>query len=162
AASEGRVLVVLDGLDEVARVTDRGDIVRETIRLHDRLQAANAGGRYSSGQLNRLVLTSRFSGYRTSPVLHPAVENFGLCSLIPRQVTRLHKALFDTLAAAGADDRDALRRRRLALRREIASGPHGSGDWIDTPLMAILVAVIFLSDGRLPKTKEALYRRVLD
>src|SRR5262249_49326267 len=97
AASEGRVLVGLDGLDERARVTDGGDMVRETIRLHDRLQAANAGGRYSSGQLNRLVLTSRFSGYRTSPVLHPAVENFVLCPLIPRQVTRLHKALFDTL-----------------------------------------------------------------
>jgi hypothetical protein len=160
ASEEGRILILLDGLDEVSRLSDRGPIVAEAIALHDRLQSAAA--RLSSTRRNRLVLTSRFSGYRTAPVMHPRAQHFALCPLAPEQVSRLHDAFFAELIAEGAGDRASLRARRRKLRCQLKPGSHSAVAWIDTPLMAMLVAVVFLSDGTLPATKEALYRRLVE
>lgn len=159
AASEGRVLVILDGVDEVSRLTDRSAIVSEAVRLHDRLQSA---GSPEPGQRNRLVLTSRYAGYRASPVVHPAAQHFALCPLVPEQVDLLHDGFFVGLLVAGVAGRETLVGHRRALRKALASGPHSTTAWIDTPLMAMLVAVVFLADRRLPGTREELYRRIVE
>lgn len=160
AAERGEILIVLDGLDEVSRLSDRAGIVAEALRLHDRLTAAR---RADAGlRRNRLILTSRFSGYRTAPILHPSARHLVLCPLLPMQVDRLHDGFFKELIAAGAAERDALQASRRALQNELAASPLGATCWIDTPLLAVLVAAAFLNDGDLPKTREALFDKIVN
>jgi len=160
AAEQGRVLVILDGLDEVSRLSDRAAIVSEAVRLHERLASATLGT--DAKRSNQLILTSRFSGYRTAPVLHPAAQHLVLCPLMPAEVARLHDAFFEDLIAAGASPAATLHAKRDALRQEVASSQLAMTSWIDTPLMAVLVAVAFLANGKLPASREALFDTIVE
>lgn len=164
AAADAKLVVIIDGLDEVPSVDDRIALVSEVRRFHDDVKSLS--DRYAAGSAsNRVIVSSRFSGYRTASITGQTARHFVLSPLAPDQVHRLHDHVFASLIAAKAGPPVLVRRARRMLRRALDEddfGRWGHSQWIDTPLLALFVAVVFLADIELPSSRVGLYQKIVE
>ncbi|HEX6100447.1 MAG TPA: NACHT domain-containing protein [Thermoanaerobaculia bacterium] len=145
---DGRAVLLLDGLDEVADLQDRYDIAREVDRfLDERLKTA--GG-------NRAVITSRIVGYSAAELKTDAAL-MTIEPLAPESVHELCRVLM--IALRGGDSGEAAKMSAAVARlRE-----KGYTDLVSTPLLVTILAVVYNERrGELPTRRLALYSLAID
>jgi HipA-like protein len=145
-AESGRLLWIIDGLDEVADPRARGDYARMIAGLRER-----HGGRG--------VVTSRIVGAR--PV-QPLLESAGLATYtlqdfdgkqIDAFIERWHRLAFPGALEAGA--------RRLERLRSTLRENRAVRDLCGNPLLLTLIALLNRG-GELPKQRHRLYERTIE
>jgi hypothetical protein len=144
---EGRVWLLLDGVDEVADDARVGLVqaVDEFIAHHPDV---------------RVLVTSRPYGYIR---LGGAVPHFALSHFTPRQVTlfvvRWHHAR-ERIRNPASPDVERARREAAALLDDIRRHPHVTG-LAANPLMLVIAALVRLDGMRLPQKRVQLYDRAV-
>ncbi|MCC6556638.1 MAG: SUMF1/EgtB/PvdO family nonheme iron enzyme [Polyangiaceae bacterium] len=156
ALREGRVAVLLDGLDEMADAPSReraADIVRDFVRARPAC---------------RFVLTSRPAAL--SPAVHRALTDLGdlaraaVLPLDDAQIERFVRAWYAALVPAP----DEARRRAESLLRRLeqgrragggrrAQGRGGLAELSRTPILLTAIAVVHQNSGQLPERRAELY-----
>ncbi|MFI6247167.1 NACHT domain-containing protein [Streptomyces sp. NPDC051016] len=147
---DGRCLVLLDGLDEVAREEDRRHVSAWAERQVERYER------------NDFVLTSRPHGYRTAPLNRARVLQVrrftgeqisrflhGWYRTIERLSTGVHDAGVETRAAAEAEDLIRRLRDRSVLY-----------DLAANPLLLTMIANVHRYRGALPGSRAELYAEI--
>ncbi|MFF7977626.1 NACHT domain-containing protein [Streptomyces sp. NPDC007901] len=147
---DGRCLVLLDGLDEVAREEDRSHVSAWAERQIERYER------------NDFVLTSRPHGYRTAPLNRARVLQVrrftgeqisrflhGWYRTIERLSTGVHDAGVETRAAAEAEDLIRRLRDRSVLY-----------DLAANPLLLTMIANVHRYRGALPGSRAELYAEI--
>jgi len=145
---DGRAVLLLDGLDEVADLKDRYDIAREVDRfLDERLKAADG---------NRAVITSRIVGYSVAELKTDAAL-MTIEPLTPASVDALCRVLM--IALRGGDSGEAAKLSVAVARlRE-----KGYADLVSTPLLVTILALVYNErGGELPTRRLALYSLAID
>src|ERR1700677_926896 len=148
--NEGRCIVLLDGLDEVARQDDRAKVATWT---------ENQINQYPA---NDFVISSRPQGYRAAPVegaeivqvcgfTSDQVDRFvrGWYFAIERRSTGVGGAEVQALAEQGADD----------LLRRLAGAP-ALYDLTANPLLLTMIANVHRYRGALPGSRADLYSEI--
>lgn len=160
---DGQTVVVLDGLDELPEANRRTVLqkVQDFIDAHTRPNALDEAEKPVRAGGNQVVVTSRYVGYRHMPITsgcvhfgiqamrRPAVEHFARswaaavnAELDPQGQGLLSAA--ELIAEIYDDARPAI--RQLATN----------------PLLITILAIVYLSDGRLPDQRAAVYDRVVE
>ncbi len=144
AVADGRALILLDGLDEVASEDRRRAVAEQATRL---VQQTLPRG-------NRVLLTSRIYGYRLAPLggdlPHVTVLDFGRDEIA--LFTRLwYRAFLRSQNAGLADQPDEQR-----LLDELAGNP-GVERLAVNPLLLTMLVLLRLEQGALPERRIALY-----
>ncbi len=145
---EGRVWLLLDGVDEVADYDARMALVRavEAFMAHH--------------PEVRVLVTSRPYGYIR---LGGAVPHFALSHFTPRQVTlfvvRWHHAR-ERIRNPASPDVERARREAAALLDDIRRHPHVTG-LAANPLMLVIAALVRLDGTQLPQKRVQLYDRAV-
>lgn len=148
ALKEGKTLIMLDGLDEVAR--EHLKLVRDTVMAFDR--------RYPS---NRYIVTSRTLSYSLDPSdLRLPWPTFELAPLDVEKVDRFIETWFTTLARVGTVRPEEIaslaRRLQNALRRPDLR------QMATNPLLLTVMALLHTHKGRLPDSRVLLYEDIAD
>jgi len=180
-AQAGRLVIVLDGLDEVSEPADRQMIVGEAERLARWLRSSVAD-RFLCGikdlnspeyglwrgvldlgdgpLQNRLIVTSRVSGYLNAPISSEEVEVFAVGRMGEAQLLRFFEAFFANVALAypelAAAAADMAARLPSEYRRSELRTLQG------TPLLAAMIAGVYCADGTLPIDEIGLFERVTE
>ena len=153
ALQEGRCLVLLDGLDEVADEAER----RQMSEWVDRLVTVFPGNRY--------VVTSRPPGYDSAPL-----EN-GFTLLRIRDFTAQEIQQFATnwclaveLAAQGEDNATARRQARAAAQNLVAAIEANAAirKLAVNPLLLSIIALVHRYRATLPRRRVDLYAECVD
>ena len=144
---KGRCLVLLDGLDEVADMVLRRQVVvwvEQQMRLFGK---------------NRFIVTSRPHGYRSNPI--QGVNLLEVCSFTPEQVHRFVHSWYL------ANEIKRHRKDDPGVRREAREGADGllgklrqSRDLSDlavNPLLLTMIATVHRYRGSLPGSRVELY-----
>lgn len=153
---DGQCLILLDGLDQAASDDQRRMLVASVVQASAAWRAAG----------NRVVVTSRFSGYATTPlpqefaayVIRPP-ERSHLNALLLRwrlALTRLERPL--------VGDDEAMRQAHsdmLALTRQIAGSPALRAA-VSSPLLLRLLAGIYRPGMLIPTQPAAIYQQVAE
>jgi formylglycine-generating enzyme required for sulfatase activity len=148
----GRVLLLLDGLDEVAGAESRQQVVRAVA------QFAREYGQC------RMVVTCRVRAYEGQQNAAWQLAGWATTTLEPWDRAQMHHfvaAWYDAAVQAGGLPEAQRADRVGALQRAIAA----SGDLqrlADRPLLLTIMALVHLNDGRLPEDRVALYSRCVD
>lgn len=171
-AAAGRLLVMLDGLDENVAYEERRDVVKEIEFLLDGLflppQQSDAplmlGLTPRDG--NRVLVTSRLAGYKYAP-LSIDVPHYKVEALTPSGVERLLSNLFGALLAVPVDhggagaNLPALHAKLLAQMR--GEGRSGLASLAATPVLASALFAFYLGrNGDLPSDRRGLYDGIVD
>ncbi|MFD0366058.1 NACHT domain-containing protein [Nocardia sp. GCM10030253] len=139
----GRCVVLLDGLDEVARDSEREAVVRWV----DRQIAAYPR--------NHFVLTSRRHGYEAAAINSATV-------LQVRQLTTVQIEKFvDSWYLAVEPERPAAAQQALRLRAQL-TGHVMLGDMAVNPLLLTMIVNVHRERGVLPDNRVQLYREICD
>jgi hypothetical protein len=161
--ADGQAIVILDGLDELPEA-NRRDVLQKIQDFIEAYIPPNAGEEAEApGQAggNQVVVTSRYVGYRHMPIRsgcahfgiqamrRPAVEHFARswaaavnAELAPQGQGQLSAE--ELLAEIFDDARPAI--------RELATNP----------LLITILAIVYLTDGRLPDQRAGVYDRVVE
>ncbi|MGW4911365.1 NACHT domain-containing protein [Streptomyces sp. NPDC004270] len=147
---DGRCLVLLDGLDEVAREEDRRHVSAwaerqiERYERNDFVLTSRPHG-YKTAQLNRarVLQVQRFTGEQISRFLH------GWYWTIERLSTGVHDAGVQARAAAEAEDLITRLRDRSVLY-----------DLAANPLLLTMIANVHRYRGALPGSRAELYAEI--
>ncbi|NEO48366.1 MAG: NACHT domain-containing protein, partial [Moorea sp. SIO4A3] len=143
--SDGRALILLDGLDEVAEEAKRNDVVR---------RIENFLGQFDR---NRAIITSRPAGYRrdffrTEEFPHYQIEPFD-DSKISAFIDNWYKSRFQ--------DQGEAQRRKESLRKAL-----DDNDRITllarNPLLLTIIALIHRYQAVLPKERYKLYDKAVE
>ena len=160
-ASCGRLLVLVDGLDESSNDEERRNIVDEVQFLREWVCGFDPTGARAS---NRILITSRIAGYKNAP-LSIDVAHYNVEPLTPVAVERLVRQLFAAVGrSSGSDDSsstaslDKLCEKMLQqLRNEPVSSLAAN------PVLASALFTLFLArEGELPQDRRELYQGVID
>ena len=145
---DGRAVLLLDGLDEVADLKDRYDIAREVDRfLDERLMVAEG---------NRAVITSRIVGYSVAELKTDAVL-MTIEPLAPASVDELCRKLMEALRGGDSDAAAKMSAAVARLREK------GYADLVSTPLLVTILALVYNErGGELPTRRLALYALAID
>lgn len=150
AFREGRALVLLDGLDEVADEGDRADVLRGIEQFVSGM-----------GAENRILVTSRIAGYQ-SGCLGSAFQQATLRDMEREQIERFltrwcaaterfHRPDADETTIATLADTE-----RTSLLAAIDASP-GVQKLAKNPLLLTILALIHRGGGRLPQRRVELY-----
>ncbi|HKI35037.1 MAG TPA: AAA family ATPase [Gemmataceae bacterium] len=144
-AEQGRCLFLLDGLDEVLHVGQRG-YIRERI---DELARHRRNC--------RVVVTSRIVGYRDAqlPRGDDGFAHFTLSPLDDGDIEQFARRWYDAIRTTG-DLTDPARQNAQALVQGIHSLP-GVRRLAANPLLMTLIALIYWREVRLPRRRIELY-----
>ncbi|NEP35890.1 HEAT repeat domain-containing protein [Moorena sp. SIO3B2] len=143
--SDGRALILLDGLDEVAEGAKRNDVVR---RINNFL------GQFD---INRAIITSRPAGYRrdffrTEDFLHYQIEPFDDQKILE---------FLDNWYSSRFKDQAEAERRKQTLRKAL-----DDNDRIKllarNPLLLTIIALIHRYQAVLPKERHKLYDKAVE
>ncbi|WP_396449135.1 caspase family protein [Actinomadura sp.] len=166
AVAEGRALIVLDGLDEIADPAAR---VRVSEAVTEFVRAASREG-------SRLFITSRIAGYHLRPLpaslTHVTIERLTDESMRVffhawmREVDRqIRGADAHTGDATGAETGAAEAARRADHLLELLHRPDGRyvHELATNPLLASTIATIYeAEDGSLPRQRVEVYQKAVD
>jgi formylglycine-generating enzyme required for sulfatase activity/energy-coupling factor transporter ATP-binding protein EcfA2 len=150
--ARGHVLLLLDGLDEVA-----GD--------DSRRQVAQAVLGFAAEQPRcRMVVACRvraYEGEHNAAWQLPGWPSATLADWVPGQVHAFIGAWY-TAAAAASQMPEAKRDERIAVLRRAAAEREDLRRLSLRPLLLTIMALVHLNDGRLPEDRVSLYSRCLD
>ncbi|RLD03131.1 MAG: hypothetical protein DRI56_13020, partial [Chloroflexota bacterium] len=152
---EQRVLLLLDGLDEVPNERERV-IIRQDIE------------RLVAGKKNlRVVVTSRTVAYQGRAVLgrgfyHLSVLPIGE-GLIQSMVLQAYNAIYPQTPSQAKDKGDDLIKgiRRLEADRQKRLG-EDTPTLVSTPLMVRMLLIVHFNNRRLPDQRADLYQKAID
>lgn len=151
---QGRMLLILDGLDEVPRSHGEGAAAwHPRARLLSGL-AASLASWCEAG--NRVLITSRPYGLDEAELRRLGLAQARLASLDSELQTLFARRWFTALDGAQVGDaRAADLQRHIAARRDI-------GELLENPMLLTAVCALFGHGGRLPEDKCDLYDRIVD
>lgn len=154
ALGKGRLLVLLDGLDEIAEV-GRKDALALIELFAETYTSVTPGPEPKRN--NHLIVTSRIVGYHFLPLSadwpHVVVDR-----MTPAVVMEFWERLWKTFGL-GDDPHE----RAAALHKEVyAPGRSGLVDLAGIPMLAALLARMFQKDGGLPERRAQIYERAID
>jgi hypothetical protein len=170
----GRIMVLLDGLDEVVDDDDRSRIV-EAISLfagtHVRMpprdiasekRLAGAADRTGRAAGNRLVVTSRIAGYRPFSELRGTFIHYRIAQLRRPDVVFFVTKWATAIESAVRRQTDAvhlLREPTVEARSVINAIDASSGvrNMAENPLLLRTLLMLHRSEGRLPDRRAKLY-----
>jgi hypothetical protein len=171
-AAAGRLLILIDGLDEDFQAEDRRSIVTEIELLLTWLHGESPDGKLiptvppNVRGNNRMVVTSRVAGYKDAPlsidVPHFFVEPLSLMGA-ERLITNLFAAL-ETYGASGEHQLENVAPLRDRLLRQLRD-PNGDRlrALVTTPVLASALFTQYLAgSGKLPGDRRGLYESVID
>ncbi|MES2671345.1 MAG: NTPase (NACHT family)-like protein [Pseudomonadota bacterium] len=139
------ILLVLDGLDEVADIKRRAEVVAEITKGSERLQSVSAS--------LQVVVTSRPAAFENSPGLPE--DRFSYVSLESVTQELIDEYAQKWLKARRLDERESSEVRRIL--REKLNQPH-LRDLARNPMqLAILLSLIHTRGVSLPDKRTALY-----
>ncbi|WP_293093761.1 HEAT repeat domain-containing protein [Moorena sp. SIO3I6] len=143
--SDGRALILLDGLDEVAEDAKRDDVVR---RINNFLGQFNR---------NRAIITSRPAGYRRDFF---RTEDFPHYQIQPFDDQKI-SAFIDNWYGSRFTDKEEAERRKETLRKAL-----DDNDRIKllarNPLLLTIIALIHRYQAVLPKKRHKLYDKAVE
>lgn len=146
---QGRLLLLLDGLDEVVRRETRtwlAERIRELVaRAHD------------TG--SRVIITSRYIGYSEAPV--EDVPEFTIAPLTLAEITSFADRFYSRIADKLGEDAESAAQQREALLSDIRFRPEVR-DLAVVPLHLVQLALLRRELGSLPDRRVVLYDRTLD
>lgn len=167
AIGNGRAVILLDGLDEVQ--AQRGDLVRRVEDfVRELVPAPDADPRRTPlVPGNRVVVTSRFVGYRDSPLAGPRWRTYSVVDWdrdgIERFVDRWSLAV--ELAMVGGRDSPEVSTRAAAEKRDLLATVF-SNAYIErlagNPLLLTILALIKRQGVTLPHRRVELYELYLE
>ena len=152
----GRLLVLADGFDEVAKEGLRGELSR-----YLRFQLSGA----AASQV-RTVVTCRFAGYRRSTQLDARFAELELRPLGVEQVRSLVRRWFNEASRVMSDLSLAAAQSRAEGLITVIDGPQYSSQrlkvMVSTPLFLTLLCVIVNQGREMPRSRVAYYERCLE
>lgn len=166
AIERGRALVLLDGLDEVQ--TDRGALVKRTEDfVREIVPAVDADPQRSTiPPGNRVIVTSRFVGYREHPLADPRWLTLAVCDWdrdgITQFAARWTRAV--ELAIAGGHETPAVIAKAEQERDELLASIFANPkieQLAGNPLLATILALIKRQGVTLPQRRVELYELYL-
>lgn len=155
-AARGRLMILLDGLDEVGDAEARAQAIEVVGAFAERWTANGLrGATIDSTQDNRLVITSRIVGY--AEVRLPNDWPHVVVDRMSEDTVRLFwQRMFQ---ASGAESPDQAATR---LYEQVFDGANGSlEDIAGIPLIAAMLAVAFKRRGSLPQRRVEIYDAVM-
>jgi formylglycine-generating enzyme required for sulfatase activity len=150
--ARGHVLLLLDGLDEVAGSDSRRQVI-------DAVQGFAAEQPHC-----RMVVACRMRAYESEQNADwqlPGWPTATLADWTPGQV-RAFIAAWYTAAAAASRMLDARRDERIAVLQRAVAERDDLRRLSIRPLLLTIMALVHLNDGRLPEDRVTLYSRCLD
>jgi hypothetical protein len=162
-ASGGRLIILVDGLDESTNDDERRNIVEEVQFLRDWVLG---NGEKRLRYNNRIVVTSRIAGYKHAP-LSIDVPHYTVEPLKPEAIQRLMYQLFAAVGNSTSGDdpspRVNLEFLRNKLLEQLREGPATITSLASSPVLASALFTFFLArQGALPEDRRELYRGVID
>lgn len=163
ALAKGQAVVLLDGLDEVQ--VGRGYLVRlveDFVREHLPHQASSS----NSSPGNRVIVTSRFVGYREAPLTDPRWKTFALVDWEQEEIesfTRRWTLAVELAVAGGLMDeivQKKAEREYEELLEAIFADP-GIERLAGNPLLLTILALIKRQGVMLPHRRVELYELYL-
>ncbi len=150
-----RVLLLLDGMDEVPTEEERVRVVQDIENL-------------VAGKPNlRVVVTSRTAAYRGRAVLGQGFRHVRVLPLeaehIERMVRAAYRAIYPQAPAEARRQSDDLLRgiRRLEAERRQRLGERAE-PLVDAPIMVRLLLIVHYNERKLPDQRVDLYRKAVD
>jgi formylglycine-generating enzyme required for sulfatase activity len=147
-ADDGRLLYLLDGLDEVPQ--ERRAFVRDAI---DRFAA-------SSLPSARFILTCRILSYADPVYRVPAFVDHTIASLAPEQIAQFIEAWYTALIASGSIAAETARQRVADLNDAI--DVQGLSELAENPMLLTVMALVHNHLGTLPRETARLYSACVD
>lgn len=142
--TQGRLLLVLDGMDEVTDVAERQ-------KLRDAIESF--AHRYP---MTRLLVTARSIGYDHAALSPSEYETYRLCEFTDRQVAAYCDQWF------GGQDEFSPEDRRQRADAFLAESNEHAADLRTNPLLLALLCGVFRGEGSLPRSRPAIYQRCVD
>ncbi|MBD2060262.1 HEAT repeat domain-containing protein [Oculatella sp. FACHB-28] len=142
---DGRALILLDGLDEVADPAKRSEVV---LRLECFL------GQYAQ---NRAIITSRPAGYRRDFF---RTDEFPHFELLPFDDSKIEEFTRRWYGSRIADHAEADRRKE-SLSKALTEQPRIKR-LAQNPLLLTIIALIHRYQARLPKERHRLYDKAVE
>jgi formylglycine-generating enzyme required for sulfatase activity len=148
----GRVLLLLDGLDEVAGANSRRQVI-ETVQAF--------AAEYHRCRIVVACRVRAYEGAHNAAWQLPGWPTATLADWTQGQMTHFISAWYHA-AAAASRMADARRDERIAaLQRAVTTRDDLAGLGV-RPLLLTIMALVHLNDGRLPEERVALYSRCID
>lgn len=169
AIAEGRAILLLDGLDEIANIEDRGPVATAVEVFFDEILFRNKKAGATDNEGNQVVVTSRIVGYSMAG-LGPRCTHMTLEPMSPLAIERYcrlytHARLCAKLGLATLDEtlaRQALAEAETIITEIEGLRQSGSSDLASTPLLLTILIMVALPGGRLPDRRAILYRKAVD
>ena len=152
ALAKGRVLLLLDGLDEVANADARRQVTQAVTDFAAKHSAC------------RIVVTCRvraYTGERNHTWQLGGWPSATLADWTLGQMTTFTDAWYRAAVAAGGLPEVKREARVAALQRAITTRPDLQRLGV-SPLLLTIMALVHLNDGRLPEDRVTLYNRCID
>jgi len=146
AFASGRAVLLIDGVDEVGNVTRREEIVT-AIRAFAAAHPEVA-----------IVVTSRIAGYDEAPLSNAGPEGFACYRIAPFSPDDLRFFVRQWYALHVPDDSVRRQRDGDGLLAALDAAP-AVGALARNPLLAMLIALIYRAEARLPGDRAQLYER---
>lgn len=157
-----RVLVMLDGLDEVSNPEKRQQ-VQEAIRVFIRNRSNSSTNSY-----NRFLITSRIAGYDQHAF--PDYRHFTVAELTDAQIDyflprwcRANAMHYAITPSTSKEDQEAIARRvnkQIQELRDAIQGSEAAKELAENPLLLTLLAVMQQNSVLLPRQRVELYSKV--
>ncbi len=144
---EGKVLLLLDGLDEVAEAGDRRERLIQCIHSFD-----------TSHAINRFLVTARPYSYQQQ---HWKTQGFQDTTLADFEPVQIRLFVDQWYAGRPEFDEQAALNRAEALKRTIFAYP-ALEELARRPLLLTLMAFLHSNRHELPERRADLYERLLD
>jgi HEAT repeat protein len=151
AFRSGRILILLDGLDEIATDSGRPRVNKAIERLRE--QCGEAG--------NRLIVTSRVRGYDEAPLV--GFKVFSVRNMDRDQVARFLRSWCTAMEREiGAPRPEESGEREAASILQAVEANAGVRDLAVNPLLCTLIALIHRNHYRLPERRSDLLKVAVD
>jgi formylglycine-generating enzyme required for sulfatase activity len=150
ALNEGRVILLLDGLDEV---TDVGQRVFVSERIKDFYNWHRTAG-------NKFVLTSRVVGYYEAPLPGDDLNHFVLLDFGPAEIAQFAEKWTLAFEIANRGDNDEARRSAEDEHGKLLATIHANRSverLAANPLLLTILALIHRQGTELPRRRVELY-----
>jgi len=148
--NRGKVLWILDGLDEVVSAQMRHDVLQLLERaINDRFPRGD-----------RFLITSRFSGVGGEAKLPAVFQEFHVKALPWEQVELFVARWFDTAMAALSLDSSVAKTKTSELLQILGQDEYRDGrlrSLCRNPLLLTILCVVFHRNAQLPQSRAGLY-----
>ena len=168
AIRQGQVVLLLDGLDEIADPADRAPIARAVESFLDNILLPQTPPG-PAGVGNQVIVTSRIVGYQMAglgprsthmtlePMSSRAIDRY--CRLYTRERARANSGL-DQLTVA-LETRASIEAENI-IEQVAALARRGSQGLTSTPLLLTILIMVSKPGGRLPDFRAQLYRQAVE